>query len=383
MPTASDSSSRAFIFAGGGTGGHLYPGIAVAEQLRMTLGDRARFLFLTSDRSIDATVMRAGGEGFDWIPLPARPPSVHPVRLLRFAAGWRPAVGVAMQAIDTMRQGAAYTVLVSTGGFVSAPAVRAAMRLHVPVAMLNLDATPGKANLLVARVAARAGVFTQMPVPGRFAANWTLVPPIVRAAALHTESPAQCRARLGLDPARPVLLFTGGSLGAASINHAALALCRTHAADLSGARWQVLHQCGGKDEHDLRAGYDALGLSALVAPFVSDMGRWWGAADIAVSRAGAGSVAEAWANRVPTVFMPYPYHKDQHQKANAQRLVSVGGALVIDDLIEPARTLPALDGALLPLVRNPARRESMRAALTALGPADGARRVAEALIALA
>lgn len=382
MATPPSSPVRAFVFAGGGTGGHLYPGIAVAEQIRAALGDRARFLFLTSDRAIDATVMREGGQGFDWIPLPARPPAAHPAKLLKFATGWRPAVRVAMDAISTLGHGAAHTVVISTGGFVSAPAVRAAMRLRVPVAMLNLDATPGKANLLVARVAVSAGVFTQMPVSGRFAEGWTLVPPIVRAAALHDESPAGCRTRLGLDPTRPVLLFTGGSLGAASINQSALAFARAHAADFARERWQILHQCGSKDEVTLREEYGALGLTAVVAPFVAEMGRWWGAADIAVSRAGAGSVAEAWANRVPTVFMPYPYHKDQHQKANAQRLVSAGGALVIDDQIEPARTLPALAGALLPLVREPARREAMRSALLGLGPADGARRLADALVAL-
>jgi UDP-N-acetylglucosamine:LPS N-acetylglucosamine transferase len=109
------------------------------------------------------------------------------------------------------------------------------------------------------------------------------------------------------------------------------------------------------------------------------MGQAWGAADLAVSRAGAGSVAEAWANRVPTLFLPYPYHKDQHQRFNAAPLVDAGGAVLADDLIDPARNVAGAGKTLLELMASPDRRSSLRAALTRLGPADGADRIAAAL----
>ena len=102
--------------------------------------------------------------------------------------------------------------------------------------------------------------------------------------------------------------------------------------------------------------------------FVDDEIVAWGAADCAVSRAGAGSVAEAWANRVPTLFMPYPYHKDQHQRVNARPLVDAGGAMMVDDAIEPEANARAL-GVALPHLMGREAREAMRGALEKLGKA--------------
>jgi UDP-N-acetylglucosamine--N-acetylmuramyl-(pentapeptide) pyrophosphoryl-undecaprenol N-acetylglucosamine transferase len=99
-----------------------------------------------------------------------------------------------------------------------------------------------------------------------------------------------------------------------------------------------------------------------------------------VSRAGAGSVAEAWANRVPTVFMPYPYHKDQHQKQNAAVIVGAGAAVLCEDRIEAGANVREAGAVLLSLMRDAARRAGMRSALDKLGPADGAKRVALKLI---
>lgn len=369
-------TNHGFIFAGGGTGGHLYPGLAIAEQLRQRLGDRADVLFLCSDRAVDRTVLEP--EGVAWRALPAKPPGVKPMTAWRFIKNWGASVRAARHAIAQMQSRCERVHVLAMGGFVAAPAVMAARAQRAPIVLVNLDATPGRANRWVAKHAAQS--FTQMPVSDSFASRWTLVPPIVRAEATAPGDAATCKAQLGLDPARPVLMVTGGSLGAGSINQWMMAAAADASIGLKGGAWQVLHQCGSKDADALRAAYAKAGVSATVEPFVKALGQWWGAADLAVSRAGAGSVAEAWANRVPTLFLPYPYHKDQHQKANAKRLVDAGGAVVIDDGIDAARNAERVSPALRELVASAERRAAMQAALQALGSVDGASKVAEAII---
>src|SRR5690606_31984658 len=104
------------------------------------------------------------------------------------------------------------------------------------------------------------------------------------------------------------------------------------------------------------------------------------AADLAVSRAGAGSVAEAWANGVPAVFLPYPYHRDEHQRLNAEPLRAAGAALAIQDRIAEAANTAEAGRAMVGLLGDESRRASMRAALRRLGPADGAERIARMLL---
>jgi UDP-N-acetylglucosamine--N-acetylmuramyl-(pentapeptide) pyrophosphoryl-undecaprenol N-acetylglucosamine transferase len=111
------------------------------------------------------------------------------------------------------------------------------------------------------------------------------------------------------------------------------------------------------------------------------MGLAWGAADLALSRAGANSVAEAWVNTVPTVFLPYPYHRDRHQEHNAQRMVRVGGALIETDHVEPNRNASAGGTTLRALMRDHSRREAMRANLRSNPTPDAARTIARMLLA--
>jgi UDP-N-acetylglucosamine--N-acetylmuramyl-(pentapeptide) pyrophosphoryl-undecaprenol N-acetylglucosamine transferase len=145
--------------------------------------------------------------------------------------------------------------------------------------------------------------------------------------------------------------------------------------------WQVLHQCGAGDEEFLREAYAAAGVPAVVKAFLPGMGDAWRAADLAVSRCGAGAVGEVWASGTPSVFLPYPYHRDQHQKWNAQPLVETGGAVLVDDKIEPGATCAGLSPVLTRLLGDAQARQSMRHALGRLGPADGAERVARLIVA--
>lgn len=360
---------RVFLFAGGGTGGHLFPALAIKEQLDVSSG--ARSVFLCSDRPLDAEILNREGVAFE--PIRAQPLSLRPAGLARFLASWGPSVRAARNIIRRERGGGGEVHMVAMGGFVAAPCVQAARAEKCPVTLVNLDAAPGKANRWIARHAAR--VVTSTPAKGT---NWEVVPPIVRAAAHASQSREECRNQLGLDPAKPTLLVTGASQGARSINRLLLALLSSERRAFDG--WQVIHQTGKGEDEATRAGYQAAGVPAVVHPFFDMMGLAWGAADLAVSRAGAGSVAEAWANRTPTVFMPYPYHRDQHQRLNAEPLEQAGGTALVEDKIDERANLGEAGRVIVELMADAKARDEMHAALTRLGPADGAARIAHLLL---
>lgn len=365
-----------FVFAGGGTGGHLFPGLAIAEEL-VKRRPEARCVFLCSDRAIDTQILsvaKLGGAPVEFTALPAKPVAIRPRALMKFLASWGPSVR-ATRAVIRAASGPAR--LVSMGGFVAAPAVQGARAERVPVTLVNLDAVPGKANRWIANRA--QAVFTAVTPARTFGRHpWVEVPPIVRAAGLATQPAADCRRELGLDPARPTLLVTGASQGAGSINQMMIALVQEDPSRI--AAWQVIHQTGRDGVEQVRAAYASASIPALVEPFFTKMGLAWGAADLAVSRAGAGSVAEAWANCVPTIFMPYPYHKDEHQRFNAVPLERAGGAAIATDRIDPAANLREAGKTLEARLADPASRTAMRAALERLGPVDGAARIAQALL---
>ena len=140
--------------------------------------------------------------------------------------------------------------------------------------------------------------------------------------------------------------------------------------------WQVFHICGEKDSADLRSAYQQAGVPAAVETFCDRMGLAWRSASLAITRAGASTVAEAWANATPTIFFPYPYHKDQHQRLNAQPLVATGGARMLTDLIEPDANVTQIAPILQGLISTPSQRHQMIQKMLASRPADGATVVA-------
>lgn len=367
---------RTVVFAGGGTGGHLYPALAIAE--RLPAGCRA--VFLCSSRAIDAQILSKAGVEF--VPLPAVPPGKKPKQLLAFARGFVASFRTTRDILQRARAGGSGAVaLVAMGGFVCPPAAMAARALRVPVTLVNLDAEPGKANRFVDRFAAR--VFTAAE-GARVPRNWTRVGPILRRSILVEAPRERSRRELGLAPDVRTLLVSGGSLGASTINGALRLLAQREPEVFRG--WQVFHQAGadapGSGEAHLvalREAYAKAGVPAVVAPFCDAMGHAWNAADLAVCRSGAGTVAEVLGTATPAVFLPYPYHADEHQKKNAQRLADAGGCVILADRIDPEKNLPALRDTLRTLMQNGEQLDAMHAALASLAPADGAFAVANNL----
>lgn len=363
--------SPSLIFAGGGTGGHIYPALAIAEHAAR-INPAVRAHILCSSRAVDAKILSA--EQTPFTPLPAQPPVPRPGPMFRFVRAWPKSVRTA-RVVLAEHTLSGPTILVAMGSFVCPPAVAAAIKQGVPVALVNLDAVPGKANRWVAERAEKT--FTAAEVPQA----WPFVGPIVRPALTDPSDPAAARQRFGLAPDAPTLLITGGSLGAQSINQLLARLLADHPDAFRG--WQAIHQTGAQhDPAPICAAYARAGVRAWADHYLGpdDMPAAWAAADLSIGRCGAGTVAEAWATRTPAVFFPYPYHADQHQKRNAQPLVRAGSAIVLDDLVEPEANAKAHAQTILALLTDHARFAALAEPAVRLHPADGAERVARALL---
>lgn len=357
------------LFAGGGTGGHLFPALAVAERLPGHLTAH----FACSDRAIDTRILADAGACFT--PLSVKPLPRRPWHVPSFGWHYFKSVRTAGRIIDECDVRA----VVSMGGFVSAPAVDAAKRRGVPVLLVNLDAVPGIANRYLAR---RCRHIFSVHATDRLPPHaQPIAMPLRRASVADRDAPA-CRLAFEFPPDQPLLLVTGASQGADSINRLMLELIQRPAFREVIGLFSVLHLAGHGRDEPIRDAYLAAGIRARVLSFTHQMGLAWGAADLAISRAGANSVAEAAANAVPTVFLPYPYHADQHQKHNAAALAEAGGAVIVDDAVDPSTNADRLAPLLTDLLAHAQKRRQMRDALRSHAPADGAKQLVDRLIKL-
>ncbi|MEM9065547.1 MAG: UDP-N-acetylglucosamine--N-acetylmuramyl-(pentapeptide) pyrophosphoryl-undecaprenol N-acetylglucosamine transferase [Planctomycetota bacterium] len=370
-------TNGAVLFAGGGSGGHIFPALAVAERIIDLLSDMPpACVFVISEKPLDARLLRDArlrGAAPIGHSIPARPFGASPGTLLRFMLSWQKSVGAARRLIRTLSDEHGSVKVVSTGGYVSAPVLRAARAESCTTTLVSLDAVPGKAGRFASRWADT--VFT---AEGSAPSSWERIRPVVRSASIgsgRTES----REALGLPHDAPVLFVSGGSQGARSINELMSAILTQAPGLLTGRGWSVLHQSGDEADEGLRALYERAGVHAIVRPVFHEVGLCWGAADAAIGRAGAGTVGEVWANAVPTLFFPYPYHADDHQRLNARPLVEAGACEVLDDTKDGARNLVQYRDRLDSWLIGKTPSENA-ASFGGLSPADGADAVAASVV---
>lgn len=356
------------LLAGGGTGGHIYPNVAVAERLGAR-GFEDAVHFLVSDRPGDARIVEQLGYPATAIQVRPLPAPSRSWKLPGFLLAWRRSVTATARLLVEIDVSA----VVATGGFVSGPAVVAAHRAGIPVALVNLDAVPGVANRYLARC---ADVVFSTYTTSRLPEATPIGLPLRRTATALVPR-AEARRLLGLDPDLRTLFITGATHGARSMIDAVRRLVTDPAMQASLRDWQVLHQCGTHDPAELHAHYGAMGIPAKVVAYLDDMGIAWAAADVAIARAGAGTVAEAWANAVPTIFLPNPHHPHQRLGFNTRPLVDAGGALTVNDQLDGGRTATHLGKVLTDLLQDPQRRATMREALARTKPTDGSEVLAD------
>ena len=350
------------VIAGGGTGGHVFPGLAVASALGK-LAD-VEVVFVGSPRGLEKELVPARGfrlEVLDVAPMKGGGAS-RAIRgaLVAARATWR-----ARRLVRSLAPAA----VLSVGGYAAGPMALASALAGVPLAILEPNGVPGLANRILAPLAKRAYV------------AW----PSARVSA-RVVHPVGVPLRDGFDAspyragASARVLVMGGSQGARAINDAMPEAFAAIAARTPRARLEIVHQAGRGNDEALRAKYDALGLRADVRPFLDDVAGELRRADVVVARSGAGTVAEVAAVGRAAVLVPFPFAADDHQRANAEALAREGGAVcVVQSEATPARLADAI-GALLD---DPAKREAMAAAARRMGRPRAAWDVAEDLLHLA
>jgi UDP-N-acetylglucosamine--N-acetylmuramyl-(pentapeptide) pyrophosphoryl-undecaprenol N-acetylglucosamine transferase len=349
-------TNPSYVFAGGGTGGHLFPGLAVADSLRRREPEAA-ITFFTTARALDKELV--GRTPFAQIEQPVRPFTAHPLRFPGFWWSWHKSVRAARAFLTDKRPRA----VLGLGGYAAGPAVVAAHSLGIRTAILNQDALPGRANRWLARHADLVVLqwdVSRTHFPGGTNCQ-TLGCPI--RAEFASASRQEGRRCFDLDPDRLVLLVTGASQGARTVNRVMQRVWPEFSAERDD--WQLLHLSGSLDEDETRAAYAAGGVPAKVLAFTHEMWLAVAAADAVVSRAGASTLAELTALGRPSILLPYPYHRDRHQHANAQVLVDAGAAVLVEDRLDPAQNRgPVLEA--LQRLADAATRERMAQAAHAL-----------------
>jgi UDP-N-acetylglucosamine:LPS N-acetylglucosamine transferase len=368
-------SGGSFFFAGGGTGGHIYPALAIAEQL-VAQQPEARVHFFHSERPVDERILSQTAYGRRT--LPATGLFFHPVRLWRFASTFRKSYLTAMRVLSESDN----PVVVGIGGYVAAPVCLAGHRLGVPVVLVNVDIVPGRANRLSARWA--DAIFAQFEESrdyfGRRGDRVTAVGCPLRSGFANPDR-ARAIAALGLDASKKLLLVTGASSGSASINEA---ICRLLGKlEKFADTWQVVHLTGLDHCGTVLPRYAGTRLTHCVQGYYDHMPDLLAAADLVVGRSGAGSIAEYAVAGVPGICMPYPHHKDMHQYLNAGKLVEVGAAVIVDDLPDVDDRVDWLWEELEDLMAHEDKRREMAEACRLVARPHAASDIARRLLEMA
>lgn len=363
---------RCFFFAGGGTGGHIYPAVAVAEQIAK-FRPGAKIHFFCSSRSIDEQILAQ--TDFEFTRLPATGFSDRPRKLISFFKSFLASYKTAKEAIVKNKN----SVVIGAGGFVSAPVCLAAHQCKVPVGLLNVDIVPGRANKIISRWANE--IFVQFEETAQYFARWggnvTVVGCPLRSG-FDNPQPNKAIEKLGLEKGKKTLLITGASSGSENINRAICSLSRK--LDAFADDWQIVHLAGVNNCEKVKSRYGDVKIRHRVLGYFDDMADLLAAANLVIGRSGAVSIAEYAAAGTPSICMPYPYHRDRHQYLNAGKLVEAGAAIIVDDLQNEKDRAEWLWEELEELMKDQEKLREMKSNCQAIVNKQASFKVAEKLI---
>ncbi len=310
------------VITGGGTGGHLFPALAVHDALRARRPE-ASALFVGVAGGVEATILSRRGHAFRGLKVAQVKGKGLRGRLL--AALWLP--GTVRQAMGILREFRPQAVF-GVGGYASVPTMLAATLRGVPRVIHEQNAIPGLANRALGGMATAVAV-SFANTARFFPARRTQATGNPVRAEIRAGDPQAARAELGLAGDRFTVLVFGGSQGAHRLNQAVLEALPELARD--GGALQFVHATGAHDLADVRRGYGASGMPGRVEPFIDEMALAYQAADFIVCRAGAGTVFELAAVGKPALLVPYPYAANDHQRLNAEAAVEAGAAWILLD----------------------------------------------------
>ena len=353
QPANEEGLAMSVVLAGGGTAGHIEPALALADALRRA-EPRIRITCLGTERGLETRLVPLRGYELELIPAVPLPRRLTPA-LLSVPGRLAGAVRAAADVLEHARA----RVLVGFGGYVATPAYLAARRHHVQIVVHDANVRPGLANRLGARFTRH--VFTAHPSTKLPHATCIGIPLRREIAGLDRLALGdKAREHFGLRPDLPVLLVTGGSQGARSLNFAVL-----DAADLiRAAGIQVLHILGPRSGIDVRM--PAAGPPYITLPYVDRMDLAYAAADFALCRSGAMTCAELTAVGLPAAYVPLP-HGNGEQRLNALPIERAGGGLIVDDA---ALTPEWIRDVLVPVLLDPGLVAAMSEAASEMGARD-------------
>jgi UDP-N-acetylglucosamine--N-acetylmuramyl-(pentapeptide) pyrophosphoryl-undecaprenol N-acetylglucosamine transferase len=361
------------LVAAGGTGGHLFPAVAVVEQLKKIAPHGVEVEFIGSADRMEARLVPDMGYPYTAMPiigfrgLFTTSTILLPIRIAQ-------SVAIARRVIRRFKP----DVVLVTGAYISYPAGVAARKEGVPLVVMESNLNPGKTNARLAPHAA-AVVLTfeesRAFFPNVDARRLHVLGDPVRAQIPSPLTSEEARRSFGLDPDLPTVLIFGGSLGARSINRAVEKLLERLAADPLDLTYQVLWQTGKDHEAQVPK---KIAERVAVLPFVNDMGAAYAASDLVVSRSGATTIAELGIVGKPAILVPLPSASTNEQRRNASVVELHGAAIVVDDAAISERLGPIVND----LMQQPDRRADMGAAMRALGHPHAARDAAKLVISL-
>lgn len=373
------------ILTTGGTGGHIFPALAVAEALKKRLPD-VEILFVGALYGREQELAEKAGLPFQG--LPVRGMLGRGLKALPAAWAMLGGVARAWKLIHTWKP----DVVMGFGGYAAFATVFAAWLRGRPTGLHEQNAVPGAANTILGKIVRR--ICLSWPQPGGHPAfppaKCVLTGNPIRAdiaavgAVRDKANPSPVHPDQDRHSARkrsPVLLIMGGSQGALAVNSLAITLLSS----LRDAHVDILHQTGPKDLDRVRAAYQAHGYASedvqdMVVPFIDDMAAAYARADLALCRAGATTLAELACTGTPSVLVPFPFAAHDHQTGNARAMEDAGGAVLVPESETEDRDMSAL---ILGLVHDPERRERMAAGARSLARPDAADTVADEIIKLA
>ncbi len=332
-------AAEVFAVTGGGTGGHIFPALAVAEELHAQCPE-ARICYVGKEGGMEQDLATRAGLPFYGIPASGL---ARRLTLNNLAAVGKAVVGF-FRARGILKKNRVRAVL-GTGGFVCGPVILAARTLGIPTVIHESNVVPGLTNRWLARVADRVAV-GQSESLAEFPAGKAVVTGFPLRPGLNEPTRAQACAAFGLNPEQKVLFVFPGSLAARTINRAVTEMLPHWAKQMPG--WQVLWMTGKADFELAQKVQKQLNLPVVVKEFVYEVPEAYVAADVIVARAGAGTLAELSVSGKPALLVPYPYATGNHQMFNARLLAKAGSAeIVTDDRLNGAvlqETLMAMIG---------------------------------------
>jgi UDP-N-acetylglucosamine--N-acetylmuramyl-(pentapeptide) pyrophosphoryl-undecaprenol N-acetylglucosamine transferase len=349
------------MIAAGGTGGHLFPGVAIAEAMR-NLHPEAHIVFAGTERGLESKVLPRLG----WPLVLMRSFSIKDRRGLGRVVAWAGlplTVAVAVSVLLARRP----NLLIGVGGYAAGPLSLAAWMLRIPVAIIEPNAVAGLTNRILGRIASR--VFLAFE---EASSSFDSSKVIMSGNPVRTEV-LSARHETGGGEGPVTILILGGSQGARRLNQA-MTGAAVRLKEFAG-KVRVLHHAGDRgDVGALERAYADAGIEARVFPFMDRVWEYYVQADMAIARAGASTVAELAALSLPAILIPYPYAADDHQRANAEHVVRLGGArMVIDSDCTGERLAQEIEDVVL----NRNHLQDMRSALSRAARPEAARIIVE------